>query len=120
MILNHANYQRYHTYEVGDNSIFIPPGEICSGKSQTIPDQAMTIRQIIDRFVRGQDVQRFDAQYVDDPLLPPQFDRFDEIEKAEYAFELGQALMGRKPKPDPKPNPVSDPVLPPSSPADGG
>lgn len=56
-----------------------------AGKSQTVPGQILTLRQVVDRFRRGQNVQTFSGSY--DANLPPGWENMDRLEKIDYQRE---------------------------------
>ena len=68
-------------------------GEVPHGRSELIPNQALSIRQIIERSSRGQilaEVQRNQLQYGEDEdedgvdLFDPEDDKFDVRDKLSY------------------------------------
>lgn len=73
-------------------------GEFNSGVSQTVPDQALSVRQILERYARGlplggQRVPTFDE---DDDL--PDFRTLDLSEREEYKARYGEELEQLKNK----------------------
>lgn len=81
--LNHANY-RYLAEE--------KRGEINNLPSQTIPDQAMSIAQILDRFVKKQPIEALQGIYTEDDLIPADLERMDPIERTMHARNLKKAI----------------------------
>lgn len=61
-----------------------PAFEPVTGKSVTVPDQVLPLRTIVERFVRGDDVQRFPAVY-DEDSIPAGFEYLSKMEKIEMA-----------------------------------
>lgn len=58
--------------------------EIVTGVSQTVPDQALSVQQILQRFTRGQPLNTFEEVYNGEEHLPD-IDRMTEIDRIEYA-----------------------------------
>lgn len=63
-----------------------PEGEKGFGKSETVPNQAMSIREILSRFAKGQDItgirksEDLEEDYTD-------FEKMDKFERMDYARE---------------------------------
>jgi len=70
-------YQNYSTY-------VRPPGEVIESPGLTVPGQALAVRDILERYVRGRDVETFAGVYTDSDLVPDGWERMDEIERIEY------------------------------------
>jgi len=75
-----------------------------TGASLTVPGQVLTLRQIRDRFQRGQQVEVFQPVY--NPDFPPEFDKLSKIERIEMSRKvradvaLIQGELARKRKSD--------------------
>lgn len=59
-------------------------GEVNVLPSETIPDQTLSIREIFNRFARGEALEGRPSVYSDDDDLP-EFDKMSKIEIAEFA-----------------------------------
>lgn len=85
--LNHANYK------------YLAPkirGEINTLPSLTVPDQAMSIAEILNRFVKKLPLDVLPGVYTDDDFLPAEIERMDAIERKQYAMDMKKAGYTRK------------------------
>jgi len=108
-IRNHSNY-----LELGN-----PSGEDFTLPSQTIPGMVPTLRELLDKYVRGETVTQFNPIYDDNPLVPDNFERLDFAEREEYLADIKEVVketrsrLGRiqaeKTK-EPDPEPIEKPV----------
>lgn len=105
----------WHTYSR-------PQGQVFTEKSLTQPDQSLSLKQLISRYVRGQDVTTFSAQYTDDPVLA-EIQRMDAVERTAMAKEVHSYVRkGVAPasQPDAAPSALNSvPDSAPSSPSEG-
>jgi len=62
------------------------PGEVISGKSLTVPDESYTIRELYDRFTRGQGIDSILKEGTYDEDLGD--DDFDSISPLETALDI--------------------------------
>lgn len=65
-------------------------GERNDGTSQTVPDQALTVAELVHRFTHGQSLGGSKAAIFDDDLdfdFPPDWEKFDLSEKVKYMRE---------------------------------
>lgn len=62
-------------------------------KSVTIPDRTMTMRQLIERHQSGGTVKTFSPVFTDSELLPDNFERMDNLERAKLLKDLGQFVV---------------------------
>lgn len=61
------------------------------GVSKTVPDMSLSLRQMIDRHLSGGRVKTFEPVYVgENSLIPPGFERMDNIAKVALGRELGE------------------------------
>jgi len=94
-----------------------PRGEVFTKPSQTVPGMVPDLRDLIDRYVRGEHVEQFNPVYIDNDLVPDNFERMDVFDRAELAHELKLGIeqtrqrLGRK-KPEKTQEAVPDPVPP--------
>lgn len=79
-----------------------PRGEVFTRPSLTAPGQVLSLQQLLDRLVRGENVTQFNATYSDDPDLPD-ITGLDEQERlmlardyAQLAEETKQSLRERR------------------------
>lgn len=96
-------------------------GEVNTMPSCTVPDQALSVRAILERYVRGQSVENFPGVYTDSDLVPVGWERMDQIERMDYARAMKDDLIAKNPKrqkdsspapaPAPVPVPVPEPVI---------
>lgn len=66
-------------------------GEYNGHPSLTVPDQAMPIKEILQRYVRGQEVKQFTPVYDDD--IAPGYEGMDEIERLNLARDMKTQLQ---------------------------
>lgn len=59
-------------------------GEKNFSVSRTIPDQVMSVGEILQRYVRGQSIDAVPPVYTESDLVPVNWERMDEIERIEY------------------------------------
>lgn len=93
--LNHANYAY----------LAQPRGEINTLPSQTVPDQAMSIAEILDRFVKKLPLDNIPGTYLDDDLVPVHLERMDAIERTQHARDLKDAIQKHQTRPKLAPQP---------------
>lgn len=80
-----ANFAAKHCV-VRDGIAVIITGEVNGKPSLTIPDQALPIKEILARYVRGQDVVQFTPVYDED--LVPGIEGMTEIERTDLARQM--------------------------------
>lgn len=73
------------------------PGETNNLPSRTIPDQSMSIKEILDRYRRGLPLSAgkvpiWDGDEGDNPITPPNWDQMDLSEKDDYMREQARKL----------------------------
>jgi len=90
-------------------------GEQIKGISLTVPDQSLSVRQLLERSVRGGELRGLSASYLtdDDEGLGIDVDKMDRMEKLELKTQVGEQieqLRNKKWKTKPKEQ------APPSSP----
>lgn len=56
--------------------------------SQTVPDMAMTLQELVQRFVQGQHVETFHPHYDGDGDLPADIERLDALERLDLARNI--------------------------------
>lgn len=81
-IRNHANY-----LEQGN-----PSGENFTLPSQTIPGMVPTLRELLEKYVRGENVTQFNPIYDDNPLIPDNFERLDFAEREAYLADIKEVV----------------------------
>lgn len=82
MIFSHANY---HTIPAKMRM------EFNSGISDTIPEMTLDLRTLVEMYTRGQAIPVKQPQFIDDPLIPDDFEMMDEVERQQLANDIGQA-----------------------------
>lgn len=84
-------YRTPHNYNYMEH-----PGETSDKPSKTIPDQSMSIKEILDRYRRGLPVTAGKVpiweEDGDNPITPPEWDQMDLSEKDEYMREQARKL----------------------------
>jgi len=88
------------------------PGETNSGISQTIPDQTMAIRTLIERYVRGIPVSTKTPIWEGEDNDLPDPNTMDYAERQEMAFTFAAELANLKTisTPQPKIEPAQEPT----------
>lgn len=66
-------------------------GSVTGGKSFTVPNQSMSVREIMIRFTRGVGTPSRQPVYDEDGSTPD-FDRMDEMEKLDHLAELREQI----------------------------
>lgn len=72
-----------------------PTEEVTTMASKTEPDKILTLRELVARHTRGQNVTVFNPQYQEDEEFDQalaDLGKFDEMEKAEYMKTLAEAI----------------------------
>lgn len=72
-----------------DSTVGREPG---GGVSLTIPDQTMSLRELVTRFARGQEVPIFEPIYNDLEEDFPDVSRMDTLERLDLARNIKQAV----------------------------
>jgi len=68
------------------------PAEFHDKPSKTVPGQTLSIRELLDRYVRGEQVEVFHPTYTDDDI-PDHLEHMTEIERKELASDIGQHIQ---------------------------
>lgn len=89
-IINWANYD--------PNNV---KGEINNSPSLTVPGMTLSLKQLLERFVRGESVTTFQPVYLGDDSDMPDLSRMDTIEKIEMAAEIKAAIRHHQNRPKP-------------------
>lgn len=63
--------------------------------SRTVPDQALSLREMVARYAQGGSVEMFQPVYTDNELIPDNWERWDKIDRIEYARALKIDLKAR-------------------------
>lgn len=63
------------------------------GVSITVPDQALSMRQLLTRYTRGQDITVFDTQYDGDNDLPD-VSRLDKLDIIDLKRDVEETISG--------------------------
>lgn len=71
------------SYSIGVHN---PAKEVNDLPSETQPGMALTMRQLMDKYVRGQ--ATFVPVYTDDPDIPDNIERMDNIDRLDMARDL--------------------------------
>jgi len=104
-IVNHANYYDRHVivskhidddeevvmvHHPNDNPLI---GEVNILPSRTIPGMVTTLREMVEKYAQGGSVEVFKPVYTDDELIPDNWERWDEVERLDYARALREHLF---------------------------
>lgn len=81
-IRNHSNY-------LAEGN---PSGEVFKLPSLTVPGMVPSLRELLDRYVRGENVAQFNPIYDDNPLIPDNFERLDFAEREEYLADIKEVV----------------------------
>jgi len=103
IMVNHGNFYRLCQEGV------IAVGEVNYLPSLTIPDQALSLQEMIKRYVSGGSVEAFTPVYTEDTLVPDDWERMDTVERLEHTREMKRSIQKAvrdlsKPAPDPVPD----------------
>jgi len=86
--------------------------EVNTLPSLTVPGMTMSLEELLRRYVRGENVQTFQAQYAGEEDIPD-FNGMSEMDKIDMAKDLKQFVAEQqfklKPEPLPKPEPAPVP-----------
>ena len=85
-------------------------GEINTLSSMTIPDQTMSIRNIVDRYTRGLPVTGFTPVYDGEDFYMPDPKTLDLVERAEMLENIKQEVESLKSRQWKKPQDVENTV----------
>lgn len=81
-------------------------GEVFTLPSKTVPNMTLSLKELLERYVRGQDVSIFEGSYDADDGDMPDVSRMDQLEKLELARSIKQSIDAVQKNPvDPR-NPV--------------
>lgn len=111
-----ANWANYSQQSKGRAEHFKRP-------SLTVPGQTLSLKQLLDRYVKGQDVDVFTPQYSEDPDIPDNLEKMDTLEKLDLAQNIRRGIKSFREqivenfKNAPKPEP-SQPGVPTEKPVD--
>lgn len=76
----------WNTYQMGLSN---PVGESFEGHtSLTVPDMALSLRDLVDRYIRKQEVDVFNVTYSDEP----EFEKMDAIDRIEAARQVKEQI----------------------------
>jgi len=83
--------------------------------SQTIPGMVPSLRDLIERYTRGEGIEQFNPVYTDSDLIPDNLERMDVFERMQYSKDLKESIaferqkLGRaKAEKTAEPNPVPE------------
>lgn len=89
------------------------PAETIVGPSLTVPGQTLSLQQLLDRYVRGENVKVFTPVYLgEDSDIPSDLERLDPFERMDMAREIRTAIDGHRRRvsnPEPQPGPTPAP-----------
>lgn len=107
-IVNWSNYTTKHNAN--------PEGS--KGPSKTIPGQSMPLKELVSRYMRGQNVIVHEGVFSDETMIPDNLERMDPMDRIDYARQLREGIKEIQTKPRPKPTPVVKPTEPYPAPQD--
>lgn len=115
-VVNHNNYRRLRL----GNPSAEPKTDL---PSLTVPDQALSLKTLLERYTMGMEVPVRQAIYTDSGIIPDDLERMDEMERIQLARDLKVAVEGerqkiqrRREQPVIKPADVVQPSPPPELP----
>lgn len=92
--------KRLYCHQYEENTI----GETFTQPSLTIPDQSLSLRDLLERYVMGQNVEKFATVYNgDEDLVPLGIDRMDKMEKTDLARNIRKQIKQIQDNPVPHP-----------------
>lgn len=116
-IINHANFVGHYTFYDDNGKGTLLAGETFHGQiSKTVPGMTLSLKDLLARYVRGEQVEVFSPVYSDDPDIPDNLelmsvqDRLDaarEIRGAIDVFQREKKEAAAAPPPPPPPPPSS-------------
>lgn len=77
--------------------------------SLTVPGMTMSLEELLRRYVRGENVQTFQAVYTGEEDVPD-FASMTEMDKLDMARDLKQFVASQQFKPEPAPKPKPEPA----------
>lgn len=85
-MIRHLRSRHYHPKECYHEMTF---GETFTGPSLTVPDQSLSLKDLLERYVMGQNVETFKGVYNgDQDDIPENIDRMDHLEKLDLARQV--------------------------------
>jgi len=91
--------------------LFAKVGQKFKKPSRTVPSVMLTMKQLVERYVRGQDVEVFRSEYSED--IPP-VENMTELERIDMARNIAQSRKDFERMRKPSPAPSDVPAPPPS------
>lgn len=82
--------------------------EVITGPSLTVPDQNLSMRELLDRYVRGEHVEVFTPVFSDDNDLPDGLEHMTELERIDMSRDVTNFIDTHRNKKKP-PALVSEP-----------
>lgn len=73
-------------------SYFKKQNQVFTQKSQTVPDQSLTMRQLLDRYAKGLPLEAKEPVYYGEDTEIPNFKKMDLTELAEYRENLNEDI----------------------------
>lgn len=109
-MLNHII--NWKVYSMGVHN---PVGEVNTSPSQTIPDMALSLPEMLKRYVRGEKVTTFTPIFTDDPDIPDNLERMDALDRLDlsrniaagiedFREEISHKRKKQVPPPEPEPD----------------
>lgn len=83
-IINSQNYQQF--WESTDQT----KGEVNNQPSKTIPGMTLSLRELVERYTMGAQVETFKPEYSEEDFS--QFDNMDKLDKLEIASQIRQQI----------------------------
>lgn len=95
---------------------YVQEVEKCTLPSETVPGMTLGMRELLDRYVRGDHVERYEAQWGVSDDIPHEIDRMDKQDQLMMARQIRESIediqKARKRGPGPSPQPPAPPPLP--------
>jgi len=89
-----------------------PTTEVFTLPSETVPGQTLSMSELLKRYVRGEAVEVFEAQWGVPDDVPTDIQYMDKQDQLTMAREIRTAIKRHQDKPGPTPAPPAPPPLP--------
>lgn len=100
-VVNQANYVSHYSVlnidrdsgeQIGDPVLFVP-GKFFTQPSQTVPDMALSLSELLRRYTTRQSVDTLEGVWDADEMVPDNFERLDQVERVELIRKLKGITM---------------------------
>lgn len=95
-----------------------PIGEVNLIPSQTVPGMTLSLKDLLARYVRGEDVTTFTPVFTDDAAIPDDLERLDYLDRLSLSRVIREELNEYRSRPRKKAKDIIVPSSAPTLPAD--